>query len=50
MTEDTFSRIRTGTSHGLSKGWQGLIWLLKILVPISFATALLVYFGIIYSD
>ncbi len=33
----------------MGKGWKGLIWLLKILVPISFATALLVHFGIIYK-
>ena len=49
MTEDTFARIKTGTNRGLGKGWKGLIWLLKILVPISFATALLVHFGLIYK-
>ncbi len=46
--ESFFFRIRTGTKAGLKKGWSGLIWLLKILVPISFLTALLVHFGIIY--
>lgn len=49
MTKDTSSRIITGINRGLGKGWKGLIWLLKILVPISFATALLVHFGIIYK-
>lgn len=49
MTESTFSRIKTAINRGLGKGWKGLVWLLKILVPISFATALLVYFGIIYK-
>ncbi len=34
---------------GLKKGWQGLIWLLKILIPVSFLTALLVHFGLIYK-
>jgi hypothetical protein len=43
-----FPRVQTGTKAGLKKGWSGLIWLLKILVPISFLTALLVHFGIIY--
>jgi hypothetical protein len=46
--ELVFPRVRTGTKTGLKKGWSGLIWLLKILVPISFLTALLVHFGIIY--
>jgi len=43
-----FPRVQAGTKAGLKKGWSGLIWLLKILVPISFLTALLVHFGIIY--
>lgn len=43
-----FFRVQAGTKAGLKKGWSGLIWLLKILVPISFLTALLVHFGIIY--
>lgn len=43
-----FPRVQAGTKTGLKKGWSGLIWLLKILVPISFLTALLVHFGIIY--
>ena len=46
--ESFFPRVQTGTKAGLKKGWSGLIWLLKILVPISFLTALLVHFGIIY--
>jgi len=40
--------VKSGINSGLKKGWEGWIWLLKILVPISFATALLVHFGIIY--
>ncbi|MCM2285113.1 MAG: iron transporter [Desulfobacula sp.] len=31
------------------KGWKGFVWLLKILIPISFATALLVHYGVIYK-
>lgn len=46
--ELVFPRVQAGTKAGLKKGWSGLIWLLKILVPISFLTALLVHFGIIY--
>ncbi|MCD4720202.1 MAG: iron transporter, partial [Desulfobacula sp.] len=48
-TEDIFSRIKSGVRQGLIKGWKGLIWLLKIIIPISFATTLLVHFGIIYK-
>jgi len=48
-TEDIFSRIKSGIEQGLIKGWKGLIWLLKIILPISFATTLLVHFGIIYK-
>lgn len=33
----------------MKKGWKGLVWLLKIILPVSFATALLVYFGIVYK-
>ncbi len=34
---------------GLQRGISGYIWLLKILVPISLGTALLVYWGWLYS-
>ncbi len=47
-TENTFQRIKQGIKQGLKKGWKGLLWLLKIIIPISFATALLVHFELIY--
>ena len=34
---------------GLKRGLSGYLWLMKILVPISFGTALLVYSGWLYS-
>ena len=40
--------MKTSAAAGLKKGWSGLIWLLKILIPVSFATALLVHFRILY--
>ncbi len=43
------SKLKSGVVSGVRKGWSGLLWLLKILVPVSFATALLVHFGIIYQ-
>lgn len=49
QTEDIFPKIKFGIKQGLIKGWKGLIWLLKIILPISFATALLVHFEIIYK-
>ena len=45
MTNKTEEALR----QGLIKGWKGLVWLLKIILPISFATALLVHFEIIYK-
>ncbi|MCD4742246.1 MAG: iron transporter [Desulfobacteraceae bacterium] len=43
------SRIKIGAKAGLHRGISGFFWLLKILVPISFATALLVHFELIYK-
>jgi len=48
-TEDFFPKFKSGIRQGLIKGWKGFVWLLKILIPISFATALLVNFGVIYK-
>ncbi|MFU8770125.1 MAG: nucleoside recognition domain-containing protein [Desulfotignum sp.] len=42
-------RLAPGIRAGLKKGWNGFIWLLKIIVPVSFATGLLVYSGLIYQ-
>ncbi len=47
--DDTFPKFKSGVTQGLTKGWKGLIWLLKIIIPISFMTNLLVYSGIIYK-
>ncbi len=48
-TENTFQRLKQGIKQGVKKGWKGLVWLLKIIIPISFATTLLVHFEIIYK-
>ncbi|MGM0395141.1 MAG: iron transporter [Thermodesulfobacteriota bacterium] len=42
-------RLIPGIRAGLKKGWNGFVWLLKIIVPVSFATGLLVYSGVIYQ-
>ncbi len=38
---------KAGVMAGVEKGWSGYIWLLKILIPISFLTLLLDYSGLI---
>ncbi|MBF0468445.1 MAG: iron transporter [Desulfamplus sp.] len=42
-------RLKTGIESGVKRGVSGYIWLLKILAPISFGTALLVYSGWLYK-
>ncbi len=41
-------RVQASIVAGLKKGWAGLVWLLKILIPVSFLTALLVHFKVLY--
>jgi len=48
-TEDVLPGIKTGIKQGTIKGWKGYLWLLKIIIPISFITTLLVHFGVIYK-
>jgi hypothetical protein len=38
---------RSGVVAGIHKGWSSYVWLLKILIPISFFTVLLDYSGLI---
>ena len=39
------SKLKSGMTAGLKKGWDGFVWMLKILVPISLLTALLSWSG-----
>lgn len=48
-TEDTLLKIKSSATQGLIKGWKGYLWLLKIILPISFLTTLMVHFGLIYK-
>ncbi|WP_020585568.1 hypothetical protein [Desulfobacter curvatus] len=41
-------QIPAAVKAGLQKGWSGLIWLVKILVPVSFATALMVHYQLLH--
>jgi hypothetical protein len=47
MTSDR-NKLRYGLSSGIQKGWRGFLWMLKIIVPISFLTVLLEYSGWIH--
>jgi Fe2+ transport system protein B len=48
MTPDR-NKLRYGLSSGIQKGWRGFLWMLKIIVPISFLTVLLEYSGWIHN-
>ena len=39
------NRFKYGLKGGMNKGWHGFVWMLKIIVPISFCTALFEYSG-----
>lgn len=41
------NRFKQGLQSGIIKGWSGFVWMIKILVPISFFTVLLDYSGLI---
>jgi len=41
-------QMAAAVKAGLKKGWSGLIWLIKILVPVSFATALMVHYQLLH--
>ena len=45
--QNTIEKLRSSLTSGLAKGWNGFIWVLKILVPISFLTFLLAWSGLI---
>jgi hypothetical protein len=48
MTESgTVGKIRRGAIEGLKKGLKGFLWMLRILVPVSFATSLFAWSGLL---
>ena len=44
MTE-TRAKLKEGFSSGLKRGWGGFLWMMKIIIPISFLTAVLAWTG-----
>jgi Fe2+ transport system protein B len=46
--ENAFStRLKEGILAGLKKGWDGFVWMMKIIVPISLCTAILDWSGLL---
>ena len=37
--------LKRGLTVGIVKGWRGFVWMMKIIVPVSFLTALLAWSG-----
>lgn len=42
---ETKQAIRDGLRNGIRKGWDGFIWMIQIIVPVSFFTSLLAWSG-----
>jgi hypothetical protein len=40
-------KLKHSVKGGLKKGWEGFFWMFKIIVPVSFFTALLEYSGLL---
>ena len=41
----TYINLKKGFTSGMQKGWSGFIWMLKIILPVSFLTSIFVYSG-----
>lgn len=41
------NKFKDGLQSGIKKGWSGFVWMLKIIVPISFLSALIGFSGLI---
>ena len=42
---DNRDKLKIGLRNGLKKGWGGFLWMMKIIIPISFLTAVLAWSG-----
>jgi len=38
-------KLKEGLTGGISKGWKGFVWMMKIILPVSLLTALLAWSG-----
>lgn len=41
--------LKTALHNGIKKGWSGFLWMIKIVVPVSFLTTLLSWSGWLYK-
>jgi hypothetical protein len=41
------SKLQCSARAGVRNGWEGFVWMMKIIVPVSFCTALLEYSGLL---
>jgi spore maturation protein SpmB len=41
------SQISEGFISGFNKGWKGFLWMMKIIIPVSFFTAILAWSGLL---
>jgi hypothetical protein len=41
-------QLKKGTIAGLKKGWNGFLWIMKIIIPISFMTSILDWSGLMH--
>jgi hypothetical protein len=42
---DNRDKLKEGFRNGLKRGWSGFLWMMKIIIPISFLTAVLAWTG-----
>ena len=47
MAENGTNLLRDSAIAGLRKGWNGFIWIMKIVVPVSFLISLLDWSGVL---
>ncbi len=38
-------KLKEGLARGISKGWKGFVWMMEIIIPVSFLTSLLEWSG-----
>ncbi len=41
------NKLKYGLQAGIKKGWSGFVWMLKIIMPVSFLSALIEFSGFI---
>jgi hypothetical protein len=42
---DTREKLKEGLRNGLNRGWSAFLWMMKIILPVSFLTAVLAWTG-----